>query len=299
MYPEKDILDVAGFPVVKGKDLVSGLVAQAATADPTYLLGRTALTLEVAEDETWGVHVGLDDGTQVHARAVIITAGIGKFTPRPLPAAETWTGDGVAFFVPSFAQYAEQGRGDRRGWRQRLRLGGGAGTGGCLGHAGPPPRPLPGPPADRGPGPGQQRDRADQQQRPPSWSATGRWRPSRSTDVKTGEPPPHGQVPGGGGCAGVRRRPRSDPGLGHRGGEAAHPRRLRDPQRTCHASSPPGTSPSTPARCVSSLSGSARRRPRSTTPPSPSTPRLTSSPATPRKAEPMAAGARGRNPRSR
>jgi thioredoxin reductase (NADPH) len=105
MYPEKDILDVAGFPVVKGKDLVTGLVEQAASADPTYLLGRTAQTLE--SDETAGeVRVGLDDGTTVVAKSVIITAGIGKFTPRPLPAADEWPGDEVAFFVPSFAQYA-------------------------------------------------------------------------------------------------------------------------------------------------------------------------------------------------
>jgi thioredoxin reductase (NADPH) len=103
MYPEKDILDVAGFPVVKGKALVEGLVEQAATADPTYLLGRTAHTLESTDDV---VRIGLDDDTTVTARAVIITAGIGKFTPRPLPAAAEWTGDGVAFFVPSFAQYA-------------------------------------------------------------------------------------------------------------------------------------------------------------------------------------------------
>jgi ferredoxin/flavodoxin---NADP+ reductase len=105
MYPEKDILDVAGFPVVKGKDLVSGLVEQAATADPTYLLGRTAQTLS-SDEETGIVRVGLDDGTTVVAKAVIITAGIGKFTPRPLPAAADWPGDEVAFFVPSFAQYA-------------------------------------------------------------------------------------------------------------------------------------------------------------------------------------------------
>src|SRR4051794_10186535 len=38
MYPEKDILDVAGFPSIKGKDLVAGLVEQAASAAPTYIL---------------------------------------------------------------------------------------------------------------------------------------------------------------------------------------------------------------------------------------------------------------------
>ncbi len=103
MYPEKAILDVAGFPSVKGRDLVDGLVAQAATAHPEYLLDRTAATLTQHDD---GVSVGLDDGSQVRAAAVIITAGIGKFSPRPLPAGEGWAGRGLEFFVPSFAPYA-------------------------------------------------------------------------------------------------------------------------------------------------------------------------------------------------
>ena len=103
MYPEKAILDVAGFPTVKGRVLVEGLVEQAATAKPEYLLDRTALTLEQDDD---GVTVGLDDGTQVRAGAVLITAGIGKFSPRPLPAGDGWVGRGMEFFVPSFEPYA-------------------------------------------------------------------------------------------------------------------------------------------------------------------------------------------------
>ena len=104
MYPEKMILDVAGFPAVKGRDLVAGLVAQAATAEPTYLLGRTALALEHGDD---GVVVDLDDGTRVHAGAVLVTAGIGRFSPRPLPAGEGWEGRGLEFFVPAFEPYAD------------------------------------------------------------------------------------------------------------------------------------------------------------------------------------------------
>jgi thioredoxin reductase (NADPH) len=103
MYPEKQILDVAGFPSVKGRDLVAGLVEQAATAHPHYLLDRTATTLV---DEPDAVCVGLDDGTLVRAKALLITAGIGKFSPRPLPAGDGWLGRGLEFFVPSFAPYA-------------------------------------------------------------------------------------------------------------------------------------------------------------------------------------------------
>jgi thioredoxin reductase (NADPH) len=103
MYPEKQIFDVAGFPAVKGRILVDALVEQAATAKPEYLLDRTATGL-VHDDD--GVSVTCDDGTEIRAGAVLITAGIGKFSPRPLPAGEGWLGRGMEFFVPSFEPYA-------------------------------------------------------------------------------------------------------------------------------------------------------------------------------------------------
>ena len=102
LYPEKSILDVAGFPNVKGRELVEHLVEQAASAKPTYLLNRTASALKT-DDE--GVVMELDDGSKIEAKVVIITAGIGKFTARPLPAGEGWEDRGLVFFVPSFAEY--------------------------------------------------------------------------------------------------------------------------------------------------------------------------------------------------
>lgn len=123
MYPEKAILDVAGFPSVKGRHLVDGLVEQAASADPIYLLDRTAQTLEIGDNE---VVIGLADGTVVTAGAVVITAGIGKFSPRPLPAGDEWVGRGVEFFVPDFAPYVAKdvvivGGGDSAfDWAQHL-----------------------------------------------------------------------------------------------------------------------------------------------------------------------------------
>lgn len=102
LYPEKAILDVAGFPTIKGRELINELVEQASSAKPTYLLGRTANALTVGDDS---VVMGLDDGTEVTAKVVIITAGIGKFTPRPLPAGDGWEDRGLVFFVPSFDEY--------------------------------------------------------------------------------------------------------------------------------------------------------------------------------------------------
>ena len=105
MYPEKMIFDVAGFPAIRGRDLVNGLVEQAGQYKPTYLLGRQARTLESTED---GLVIGLADGSTIRAGAVLITAGMGEFNPRPLPAGDGWLGRGMVHFVPVLAEHAGQ-----------------------------------------------------------------------------------------------------------------------------------------------------------------------------------------------
>jgi len=82
MYPEKRIHDIAGFPAVRGRELVDRLLAQAEPFGPRYLLGHRAEKLEP------GFTVTTHQGTRVSAKAVIVTGGIGTFTPRPLPAAD-------------------------------------------------------------------------------------------------------------------------------------------------------------------------------------------------------------------
>ncbi|WP_409462628.1 NAD(P)/FAD-dependent oxidoreductase [Amycolatopsis sp. GA6-003] len=105
MYPEKMIYDVGGFPAVRGRDLVQGLVDQAAPWKPDYLLGRKAEKLESIDG---GLELTLDGGDVLRAGAVLITAGIGEFTPRPLPAGDGWLGRGMVHFVPSLAAHAGQ-----------------------------------------------------------------------------------------------------------------------------------------------------------------------------------------------
>ena len=97
MYPEKDIFDVAGFPTIKGRDLVANLVAQAAPFAPQYLLGVRADKLSYPEALPV---LHLADGTDLACGAVIVTGGLGGFTPRPLPVAQSYTGDGIVYFVP-------------------------------------------------------------------------------------------------------------------------------------------------------------------------------------------------------
>jgi thioredoxin reductase (NADPH) len=104
MYPEKEILDIAGIPTIKGRDLVDGLIAQAGRSDPTYLLQQEAVTLAY---EAGLPVVTTTTGTRVRCKAVVLTAGIGSFTPRPLPAGREYEGRGLAYFVPRLEDYRD------------------------------------------------------------------------------------------------------------------------------------------------------------------------------------------------
>jgi thioredoxin reductase len=106
MYPEKDIFDVAGYTAVKGRVLVENLVASAAPFSPTYVLGEQAVALEAPEEGP--VTVTGSAGTVISAKAVIITGGIGSFTPRALPADDGWAGRGLVYFVPQLADHADK-----------------------------------------------------------------------------------------------------------------------------------------------------------------------------------------------
>jgi thioredoxin reductase (NADPH) len=103
MYPEKMIYDVAGFPAIRGRDLVANLVEQAAQFDPEYRLGVRAEDLSYVDDKPV---LGLSDGTSLHCGSIIITGGLGSFTSRPLPAADTFDGSGVVYFVPVLGELA-------------------------------------------------------------------------------------------------------------------------------------------------------------------------------------------------
>ncbi len=105
MYPEKQIYDVGGFPAIKGRELVANLVEQAAPFRPEYLLGTRADQLTYAEGDERPV-LRLSTGEDLRCGAVIITGGMGSFKPRPLPAAEAFSGTGLVFFVPHLADLA-------------------------------------------------------------------------------------------------------------------------------------------------------------------------------------------------
>jgi thioredoxin reductase len=112
LYPEKMIYDVAGFPGIRGRALVGGLVEQAARFDPVYVLGERAETLtnEAGHRPRPGdrLVVTTDKDTRISCGAVVITGGIGTFTPRPLPGGADWEGRGLVYVVKELAAHAGQ-----------------------------------------------------------------------------------------------------------------------------------------------------------------------------------------------
>jgi len=110
LYPEKAIYDVAGFPGIKGRDLVANLVRQAERFDPVYVLGERAETLTNESGTTPRsgdrLVVTTDKGTRVHCGAVVVTGGIGTFTPRPLPGGDAWEGRGLTYVVRELDAHA-------------------------------------------------------------------------------------------------------------------------------------------------------------------------------------------------
>ena len=96
LYPEKFIYDVAGLPSVKGRELVDQLTSQAMKYETQTLLGHTATELS-SDSEALLIRTSGD--AEVRCKALIITAGIGSFTPRPMPACSAYEGRGLVYFV--------------------------------------------------------------------------------------------------------------------------------------------------------------------------------------------------------
>ncbi len=97
LYPEKLIFDVAGLPAIKGQSLVEALAQQAATANPTYYLGQRAEHLTPGEEH---VTVVTHRGEAVQAKTVLITGGMGVFSPKAMAAGDGYERHGLYYFVP-------------------------------------------------------------------------------------------------------------------------------------------------------------------------------------------------------
>lgn len=104
LYPEKYIYDVAGFPKVYAKDLVEQLKEQAFQFPVTTCLGETVQRIGPQTDGVF--HIETNKGTH-SSRAVVITVGMGAFTPKKLDieGLESYEGKGIHYFVPKLSEF--------------------------------------------------------------------------------------------------------------------------------------------------------------------------------------------------
>ncbi|CAM5438693.1 putative Ferredoxin--NADP reductase [Streptomyces afghaniensis 772] [Streptomyces afghaniensis] len=106
LYPEKLIYDVAGFPAVRGQDLVDRLAEQAWRWNPTYLLGHGVTRLDDTGE-------GID--FRHHRRRRARHRGRGarlrrhrQLHPPRTPGGLEYLGRGLRYFVPRLHELAGQ-----------------------------------------------------------------------------------------------------------------------------------------------------------------------------------------------
>jgi ferredoxin/flavodoxin---NADP+ reductase len=107
LYPEKYIYDVAGFPQVTAKDLVGQLAQQGLQFGAQPCLGETVQTLVTEADETFTLTT---NKAKHRAKLVLIAAGVGSFTPRPVPIpnANQWLGRGLHYFIKDMSVFKDK-----------------------------------------------------------------------------------------------------------------------------------------------------------------------------------------------
>lgn len=104
LYPEKYIFDVAGFPKIRARELVEQLKEQASQYHPSVHLNEKVENLVRRADGLFELHT--DKQTHL-AKAVIVAAGIGVFTPRPMPAegVERFEDKGIYYYIDDLERF--------------------------------------------------------------------------------------------------------------------------------------------------------------------------------------------------
>lgn len=82
-YPNKTILDVAGFTNVSGQALIDDLSEQLSQFDQTMRLGATVTDIVPDED---GYQIQTDQNDIFHTKGIVLATGAGAFEPRRISA---------------------------------------------------------------------------------------------------------------------------------------------------------------------------------------------------------------------
>ncbi len=104
LYPEKTILDIPGFPTIRGDKLTEKLLQQLEPFDTAIHLNETLLSFEKDKEifrltTTKGQHL---------TKTILIAIGGGAFKPRPLELQGIEDFDNVHYHVADIQQYAGQ-----------------------------------------------------------------------------------------------------------------------------------------------------------------------------------------------
>ncbi|MGL5139110.1 MAG: NAD(P)/FAD-dependent oxidoreductase, partial [Beijerinckiaceae bacterium] len=112
LYPEKPIYDIPGFPVVTGQGLVDNLMKQIEPFGAEFHLNQQVEKVEsIGTAEAPRFRVMTDAGTTFETKALIVAAGGGSFQPKkpPIPAIETYEGEGVYYAVRKMENFRDRG----------------------------------------------------------------------------------------------------------------------------------------------------------------------------------------------
>jgi thioredoxin reductase (NADPH) len=99
LYPEKPIYDIPAWPEISGQMLTDKLLEQIRPFEPVFHFGEQVETLEKRTDGSF--RLVTDAGTAFEAKAVVIAAGGGSFTPKrpPIQGIEAYENKSVFYAV--------------------------------------------------------------------------------------------------------------------------------------------------------------------------------------------------------
>nr|WP_268913383.1 NAD(P)/FAD-dependent oxidoreductase [Lentilactobacillus sp. SPB1-3]MCZ0977516.1 NAD(P)/FAD-dependent oxidoreductase [Lentilactobacillus sp. SPB1-3] len=106
LYPEKTILDIGGYPQIKGRELVSQLEQQLQTVDTEVKLNTTVQNVKQVGDE---FKIVTNQGSSM-SKAIIIATGVGAFNPRKLAVdnSEEFEGTNLFYSVKDLGHFTDR-----------------------------------------------------------------------------------------------------------------------------------------------------------------------------------------------
>lgn len=107
LYPQKPIYDIPALPMVTGQGLTDRLMEQIKPFSPEFHLNQSATELKKLAD---GWQITTDINTTITAKAVVIAAGGGQFTPKKphINDIDAFEGTSVFYAVRDKKRFADQ-----------------------------------------------------------------------------------------------------------------------------------------------------------------------------------------------